>query len=71
MRLCREGGGENFRDGERLGAGGGQKRGGRERRGMTREYEQSLLREIGVAPFFFWLSGRLGIQYAGGTMLRS
>ena len=35
--------------------GGGQKRGGRERRGMTREYEQSLLREIGVAPFFLAL----------------
>ena len=35
--------------------GGGQKRGGRERRGMTREYEQSPLREIGVAPFFLAL----------------
>ena len=42
-----------------LGRGGGQKRGGRERRGMTREYEQSLLREIGCAPFFFLALGAL------------
>ena len=46
--------------------GGGQKRGGRERRGMTREYEQSLLREIGVAPFFFGSRGVLEFNMQGG-----
>ena len=71
MRRCREGGGKNFRDGERSGAGGGergggQKRGGRERRGMMREYEQSLLREIGVAPFFFGSRGALEFNMQGG-----
>ena len=46
--------------------GGGQKRGGRERRGMTREYEQSLLKEIGVAPFFFGSRGALEFNMQGG-----
>ena len=50
----------------RGGGGGGQKRGGRERRGLMREYEQSLLREIGAAPFFLALGAPVNSICRGG-----